>query len=145
MILSATDLNVSARANSVVRPSLKRKKPDRNRTIYKFLGHYYIQRRSVVFIVDNEFSGVYYHEKTNKFVNRIFQRLNAEDHFGFIGLSRQQMAYQSPLQKKGSNTTLVKKFLRMMSGKEPELLLQGFGAKGVDERLEIALEKALKW
>ena len=55
------------------------------------------------------------------------------------------MAYQSPLQKKGNNTTLVKKFLRMMSGKEPELLLQGFGAKGVDERLDIALEKALKW
>ena len=32
-----------------------------------------------------------------------------------------------------------------MSSKEPELLLQGFGAKGSDKRLEIALEKALKW
>ena len=87
MILSQAEN--SNQINNVVRPSLKRKKTTRNRTIYKFLGHHYIQRRSVVFIVDNEYSGVYYHEKTNKFVNKVFSRLDEEDHFGYISLSKQ--------------------------------------------------------
>ena len=42
-----------------------------------------------MFIVDNEFSGVYYHEKTNRFVNKVFMRLDEDDHFGYIGLSKQ--------------------------------------------------------
>ena len=44
----------------------------RNPMIYRYLSHHYILRRSVVFIVDTEFSGLAYHDKANKWVKKIF-------------------------------------------------------------------------
>ena len=56
--------------------------------IYKFLSHHYVLKRSVCFIVDTEFSGIFYHEKANEYVRKVFNSLDSEDYFGYISLAR---------------------------------------------------------
>ena len=73
------------------------KKKTKNKMIYKYLSHHYVLRRSVVFIVDTEFTGVFYHDKANKYVRRAFEKLDPEDYFGYISLGKKRFEDQSPL------------------------------------------------
>ena len=72
--------------------------------IYKYLSHHYVLRRSVVFIVDTEYSSVIYHDKANKYVKKFFKQLDPEDYFGYISLGKKGISDQSVLQKKEDNT-----------------------------------------
>ena len=83
--------------------------------IYKYLSHHYVLRRSVVFIVDTEYTSVIYHDKANKYVKKFFKQLDPEDYFGYISLGKKGISDQSVLQKKEDNTELQYKFLQMMS------------------------------
>ena len=110
------------------------------------MSHHYVLRRSICFIVDTEYSGIFYHEKANKYVKQVFESLDDEDYFGFISLDRTPFPEQSTLQKKGNNTLLQQKFLKMMRKKDPNLLFAGgAGAARSESRLEVALKKAMKW
>jgi len=114
-------LNALTRRNSkgAVEPK------EREKTmIYKYLSHHYVLRRSVVFIVDTEYTSVIYHDKANKYVKKFFKQLDPEDYFGYISLGKKGISDQSVLQKKEDNTQLQYKFLQMMSEREPDLLLQ---------------------
>ena len=55
-------------------------------SIYKYLSHHYIMRRSVVFIVDNEYDSVVYRDMTMRHARQFYGSLDDEDHFGFISL-----------------------------------------------------------
>lgn len=57
------------------------------KAIYRFLSHHYIQRRSVVFIVDTEYDSVVCRDIAMEHVTKFFGALNEEDHFGYISLS----------------------------------------------------------
>ena len=69
---------------------VKKQQNAKNTMIYKYLSHHYVLRRSVVFIVDTEFTGVFYHDKANKYVKRVFDKLDPEDYFGYISLGKQR-------------------------------------------------------
>ena len=68
--------------------------------IYKHLSHHYVLKRSVVFIVDTEFSSVFYHYMANRQVKKFFKQLDNEDYFGYISLGDKDIMDQSQLQKK---------------------------------------------
>ena len=92
--------------------------------IYQFLSHHYVLRRSVVFIVDTEFSSVFYHYMANRQVKKFFKKLDDQDYFGYISLGEKNISDQSALQMKQKNTTLQYKFLQMMGEREPKLCLE---------------------
>lgn len=52
------------------------------------LSHHYILRKSVVFIVDTEYSSVIYQDLANKYVKNFFRELDGQDSFGFISLGK---------------------------------------------------------
>ena len=90
MILTESE---AIRANTKLlarRTTKKTKKKTKNKMIYKYLSHHYVLRRSVVFIVDTEFTGVFYHDKANKYVRRVFDKLDPEDYFGYISLGKKR-------------------------------------------------------
>ena len=115
MLLQEVESIKSNRKVSMRRTTKKKKPHTKNTMIYKYLSHHYVLRRSVVFIVDTEFTGMFYHEKANMYVKRIFKKLDKEDYFGYISLGKKRFEEQSPLQKKENNTLLQEKFLDMMS------------------------------
>ena len=68
------------------------------KSIYKWLSHHYIRRRSVVFIVDTQFDSVVYRDKAMKYVRSFYRnRLNEHDYFGYISLDDSQQAAQDEI------------------------------------------------
>ena len=57
-------------------------------TIYKYLSHYYIMKRSVVFIVDTHFDSMAQWEKAGKLTKDFFESMPQTDHFGYISLGK---------------------------------------------------------
>lgn len=94
--------------------------------IYDMLSHHYILRKSVVFIVDTEFSSVVYMERANRYVKEFFNGLNGKDHFGYISLGKDAQLEQFPLEQKEKNTHLKEMFMKKMGEKEPELIFTTF-------------------
>lgn len=119
----------------------------KNKTvIYDILSHHYIHRKSVVFIVDTEYSSVIYRDLANKYVKKFFKNLSGKDHFGYISLGKDAMLDQFNLEAKEKNTHLKEKFFQKMSEREPELVFSTFETGGAKQkRLEKALERALTW
>ena len=65
------------------------------KSIYKWLSHYYIKRRSVVFIVDTQFDSMIYRDRAMAYLRTFFKhRLDGEDYFGFISLEEHSRAEQ---------------------------------------------------
>ena len=62
------------------------------KVIYAMLSHHYVQRKSVVFIVDTAFSNVVYQEKANKYAQEFFNKLDNQDYFGYISLGNKDAA-----------------------------------------------------
>ena len=60
----------------------------KKKIVYDMLSHHYILRKSVVFIVDTEFSSVRFQQKANKYAMKYFKKLNNEDFFGYISLGK---------------------------------------------------------
>ena len=54
--------------------------------INEMLSQFYVQRRSVVFIVDQSFSGSWCEQKANELVREQFTQLDPQDYCGFISL-----------------------------------------------------------
>ena len=56
--------------------------------IYEMLRQHYVQRKSVVFIVDSQFEiNDKFKGKINEMVKTYFKELDDQDYFGFISLS----------------------------------------------------------
>jgi len=60
----------------------------RKKAIYDMLSHHYILRRSVVFIVDTEYSSAIYQDMANDFIKKQFGKLDSEDYVGYISLGK---------------------------------------------------------
>ena len=56
--------------------------------VYDMLSHHYILRKSIVFIVDTEYSSVIYQDLANKYIKRQFKGLDSQDFVGYISLGR---------------------------------------------------------
>lgn len=81
---NSSDLNSSA-SRALVAGSWRK-----CRSIYNQMSHHYIQRRSVVFIVDTQFDSVVYRDKALKYVEKFYSKLDRQDHFGYISLNSPQ-------------------------------------------------------
>ena len=118
------------------------------KSIYKFLSHHYITRRSFVFIVDTQFDSVLYRDKAIKYVKQLFKDLDAEDYFGYISLDATKTALKDEiiLEKRGANQQMKKKILDEISKREIDYVFnQGDADSSKTVRLERALEKAYEW
>ena len=94
------------------------------KSIYRFLSHHYVQRRSIVFSVDSEYDSVVCRDIAMQNVNKFFNSLGEEDHFGYISLqanSRDDMI----LEKHSRNTKMKSKLLREISKREIDYVIGG--------------------
>jgi len=57
--------------------------------IYKYLSHHYIQRRSVVFIIDHNSFSKFYWDKAVQFIRDKFKGLHSTDYFGLVSIGEQ--------------------------------------------------------
>ena len=60
----------------------------KKKMVYDMLSHHYILRKSVVFIVDTEYSSIRFQQKANKYVMDYFKKLDSKDYFGYISLGK---------------------------------------------------------
>ena len=56
------------------------------KAVYKYLSYHYVLKRSVVFIVDEDFDSVFYKQKSSEYVNKFFSEMADSDYFGYISL-----------------------------------------------------------
>ena len=82
--------------------------------VYKYLSHHYVLKRSVVFIVDSDFSSEVHKEKAHHYLNNFFEKMELSDYFGFIGLSKSSNNDEIVLEEKGRNPYIKQIFLNAM-------------------------------
>merc|ERR1712060_88910 len=114
-----------------------------SKNIQQFLSHHYVLQRSIIFIVDIDYSSIFYKEKASQYVASFFDSMQPTELFGYINLSNRGEEMQ--LEPKARNTLTKQRFLRGMNSKSSEMLL---GDKKHDyqlDRLQDALQKALDW
>jgi len=124
------------------------------RSIYKWLSHHYIRRRSVVFIVDSKFDSVVYRDKAIKYVKDFYsQDLGKHDYFGFISLddSKQATIDEIILQERDCNMSTKLNLLNDIAKRDVNYVFGTTAASASGHsktsgiRLESALEKAYEW
>ena len=111
------------------------------------LSCHYILNRSIVVIVDTEYTSVKHSHLANKQIQKLFNGLDNNDYFGYISLGKNTQNDQILLEKKEKNTHLKTSFLDKKSTQTPQIMLSQFDHLGTNKqkRLEKALEKALGW
>lgn len=115
-------------------------------SVYKYLSHHYVLKRSIVFIVDTDFSSVVYKKKVAQYVKDFFNEMSPTDCFGYISLGKSSNNDEILLEPKERNTHIKTLFLKSMKHKESELLFLGDRAMQTrKDRFEKALQKALDW
>merc|ERR1712151_394467 len=67
-------------------PETTRKTFQDMKVIYKYLSHHYVLKRSVVFIVGQDFDSVFYKEKAHQYVKEFFESMRPSDNFGYLSL-----------------------------------------------------------
>ena len=118
------------------------------KSIYKFLSHHYILRRSVVLIVDSQFDSVIYRDSAMKYVRQLFDGLDPEDHFGYISLDETKRAAKDEiiLERRSANEIMKERVLRDAKKREIEYVFSQGGAETSKSlRLERALQRAYEW
>ena len=116
------------------------------RNVYKYLSHHYCLKRSVVFIVDTDYSSQNYKWMANNYVKTFFKNMLPTDCFGYIHLGKSSENQEVMLEPKSKNTYIKKLFLKSMADIESDLFFLGDRARLTrQDRLEKALEKALDW
>mmetsp|Transcript_4884 Transcript_4884/g.5959 ORF Transcript_4884/g.5959 Transcript_4884/m.5959 type:complete len:198 (+) Transcript_4884:1357-1950(+) len=117
-------------------------------SIYKYLSHHYILKRSIVFIVDSQFDSVIFRDKVQKYVRDFFDGMDEEDYFGYISLDQKGgLTDEITLEKKGSNPHIKRRLLRDISEREADYVISAGNRQNEKRtiRLESALEKAYEW
>ena len=115
------------------------------------MSHHYIQRRSVVFIVDTQFDSVVYRDKALRYVEKFYSKLDGQDHFGYISLNSPQDMTKDEIRLEHckKNKRLKEKIIADIAKREIEYVFnyeEGHRQKSSKTiRLERALEKAYEW
>lgn len=111
-------------------------------------------RRSIVFLLDTQFSDVFYHKQANEFIAKVFRQLTDDDYFGYICVGNDQSmpCPEINLEKKKQNILAKKQFMheintfnhfskmRKPTGKNQTSLNQAL-LKAIDWQHEIPNEK----
>jgi len=85
---------------------------EKSKSIYKLLSHHYITRRSVLFIIDTQYSSQFYKQKAIALVAQVFKELSPSDYFGLIclGIDTQDIV----LEEKQANIIAKEKMIQEM-------------------------------
>ena len=81
------------------------------KVIYKYLSHHYVLKRSVVFIVGEDFDSVFYKEKAHEYVKEFFKTMKPTDHFGYLSLGKNSNNNEIMLEPISRNTMTKQYFL----------------------------------
>jgi len=73
-----------------IRRDDERKNKLSTNNIDRYLAHHYIERRSVVFIVDSTFASYAMLSSAFTFVKEVFDELSDNDNFGYIFMDHKQ-------------------------------------------------------
>lgn len=117
-----------------------------SQTVYRSLSKHYIQRRSIVFIVDRKFQSVFFFERALDLVKQVFNSLHDEDYFGFLALDETNLQQRIVIEEKGCNSNAK---LHMFA----DYMLQQFefnckqnpNSWGREQWLSQALLTAMEW
>ena len=116
------------------------------KSVYKYLSHHYILKRSIVFIFDTDYSSDSYKQMAAEYMNFFFNSMQPTDCFGLISLGKAANKDDIVLEPKGRNTYVKELILNSKIDQESEVYFKGerarFNRRG---RLEKALTKALDW
>lgn len=93
-------------------------------TVYKYLSHHYVLKRSIVFIVDDSFSTVDQTEQASTYVTRFFNSMQMDDCFGYINLGGGKDEDEVILEPKGRNTRTKQLFLQGMEQKMSDMFFE---------------------
>ena len=114
-------------------------------TVYKYLSHYYIIKRSVIFIVDTHFKSMALWEKAGLLTRDFFESMSPADHFGYISLGKTRNN-DIKIEPKGRNAYTKKIILNEQTDVEKKMFnVDDSSPDFRPERLEIALERAIDW
>ena len=117
-------------------------------SIYKYLSHHYILRRSVVFIVDSQYDSVFFRDKAMSYTREYFDKqLDENDYFGFIPLSSQGLKNEIMLEQRRANQHHKKKAMQDFAEREMDFVVHTSTNQKESKtiRLERALQKAFDW
>ena len=117
-------------------------------SIYKYLSHHYILRRSVVFIVDSQYDSVFFRDKAMSYTREYFDKqLDENDYFGFIPLSSQGLKNEIILEQRRANQHHKKKAMQDFAEREMDFVVHTSTNQKESKtiRLERALQKAFDW
>ena len=111
--------------------------------VHQYLSHHYIQRRSFVFIIDNEYQSIIFRDMAFRRMREFYHTLQPDDYVGFLMMGSKAEQDQVILEKKSANKHIKERVLNNFSRREPEFVLIGehsekHGHKS--SRLERALE-----
>jgi len=119
-------------------------------SIYKYLSHHYILRKSVVFIVDSQYDSVFFRDKAMRYTREYFDNeLEGEDYFGFIPLSSQGLKNEIILEQRRANEHQKRQAMQDFAERGLDFVMH----TGINQtqsntttiRLERALQKAFDW
>ena len=95
------------------KPQSKRKHCPKS-DVYKCLSHHYVLKRSIVFIVDTDFSNDIYKQMAANHVCTFFNSMSPTDCFGYISLGKESAGNEILLEPKQRNTYIKNLFLKSM-------------------------------
>ena len=91
--------------------------------VKRMLSKHYITQRSVIFLVDTEYSKLVYRDLANKYMLNMYDSLSDDDYFGFIPIGFNVKVGTIRLSKKSENSILKKRVLREFTSSESNLHL----------------------
>ena len=87
-----------------LQPQGKEQLSQNQQKVQRYLSKHFVNKQSIVFIVDKQFSSVFFYERALDLVQRVFGRLQNSDYFGFLALDSHSMQQKIVIEEKGFNT-----------------------------------------
>ena len=87
-----------------LQPQGKEQLSQNQQQIQRYLSKHFVNKQSIVFIVDKQFSSVFFYERALDLVQTVFRRLTNSDYFGLLSLDSHSMQQKIVIEEKGFNT-----------------------------------------
>ena len=120
LITAKTEGNFSPRSSfKTIKTHLK---PTKENSLYQYLSHHYVQKRSIVIIVDTDYESSVYKDKAFRYVDYCFKKLNPTDSFGLISIGKYATDNDIELEEKSLNTYIKKILIKSLQDEENYLI-----------------------
>merc|ERR1711957_214472 len=122
----------------------KKRRPDS--LITTQLRKHICHKRSIVFLLDTQFSDVFYQKQANEFMQKVFKQLTDQDSFGYICIGNEMImpCPEMVLEPKKFNLNAKKQFMHDINTDNHLSKMRKSQNKG-QARLNQSLLKAIEW